>query len=720
MAEEIKSDRPSQTFLSNINPAQNTKGLLILLVAIILVIGGAAYSLVGERITTKREPSPTVSPFSSISDNSVVYGFWEGKSSYINAFDLKTGKIYNLAELPSNIKKVTVLDREKILFISNTDIRDHGKEIAVYSSTSNLTTPVVIAAEDFGIDDYVISPNKRYLATWEVSIPPNSTLLGSKSRVYAIDLNNPSVKNLLYDEVVSAGFAVHYPLAITDLGEVFLDRFEANTDAGWANGMSVSNLSGTIKQELDSMKKGTYSTQPVLSPDGTFLAFAGYDKSRGEDQENELGVRSEGFRKAILNPNTIEILDVSTKQRTRLSGLSNQDRYPYIAFDMGSRKILYSRVSKTASENGWYLYNKASSTSMKFDITRIKTNGLGEEPALRVLATLSNNMFLVANQDTSASALGNLGEKYGSSLTHIVVYDPTSSASVPLGLNQGLFQYISLLPGQYFEESKAEVSGVLKAGKAGAGQQLQLQTFTLKPELEPQRIRQQSLPTCEDYVSAQCNAMLGTNYPPDEPSGGEHDPAYDQCIDEQEGNASESVCSDSPLYLYGPKGTQVNIKVGTQVFGSNADYNGYYSGILTGNGGINISGKTFSSIDFDYIPAIKRLPRLDYGKTVASNRLREIIDDYGRKLGLSETEIRDLVSSIGTIDAPYVFVSFFDEETSKAILPIWFNPAPDVYRNVVFYLRPVEVPAVAKTPVFDSSPERRGFTAVEVSFILDK
>ena len=722
MEEETKSDRPSQTLLSNINPAQNTKGFLILLVVIILVMGGAAYSLVGEKNITRREgPSPTVSPFSSISDNSVVYGFWEGKSSYINAFDLKTGKIYNLAQLSSNIKKVTVLDRERLLFISNTDVRDHGKEIAIYSSTSKLTASIVIAAADFGIDDYVISPNKRYLATWEVSIPPDSALLGSKSRVYAIDLNNPSVKNLLYDEIASAGFAVHYPLAITDSGEVFLDRFEANTDAGWANGMSVSNLSGTIKQELDSMKQGTYSTQPALSPDGIFLAFAGYDKSRGEDQENAIGVRSEGFRNAILNPNTIEILDVSTKQRTRLSGLSNQNRYPHVAFDEGSGKILYSKVSKTASENGWYLYDKASGTSTKLDITRIKTNGLGEEPALRVLATLSNNMFLVANQDTSAPALGNLGEKYRPSLTHIVVYDPTSSASAPLGLNQGLFQYISLLPGQYFEESKAEVSGALKTGKAGAGQQLQLQTFTLKPALEPQRIKQQSTPRCRDYASAQCNAMLGTNYSPDQPPKKKDDPVYDQCLNEQRRNASRSqVCSDSPLYLYGQKGTQVNIKVGVQVFGSNADYNGSYSGILTGNGGISISGKTFSSINFDYIPAIKRLPRLSYGKTVENEYLSQALHDYGTKLGLNTKEVSDLMNSVqGKITAPYIFVSFFNDEVSKSILPLSFAPEPNLYRNIVFYLRPTNTPIVAENPSFPNAPARQGFTAVEVSYIID-
>ena len=49
----------------------------------------------------------------------------------------------------------------------------------------------------------------------------------------------------------------------------------------------------------------------------------------------------------------------------------------------------------------------------------------------------------------------------------------------------------------------------------------------------------------------------------------------------------------------------------------------------------------------------------------------------------------------GKITAPYIFVSFFNDEVSKSILPLSFAPEPNLYRNIVFYLRPTNTPIVA-------------------------
>ena len=83
-------------------------------------------------------------------------------------------------------------------------------------------------------------------------------------------------------------------------------------------------------------------------------------------------------------------------------------------------------------------------------------------------------------------------------------------------------------------------------------------------------------------------------------------------------------------------------------------------------------------------------------------------------------EIKDLTVSIDQFHSPYVFVSFFDDETSKVILPISFDPVPDVYRNIVFYLRPLDNPIASNPPRFEKIPQRKGFTAIEVSSIIDQ
>src|SRR5690606_38285587 len=102
---------------------------------------------------------------------------------------------------------------------------------------------------DFGSDDYAISPNKRYIATWEVQVNgETNTLLNGKSRVHSIDISAPSSKHLIYDEVPTEFTPVHYPTAVLDDGTVFMDSFLPNAGAGWAYGMAVSNFNGTNKK----------------------------------------------------------------------------------------------------------------------------------------------------------------------------------------------------------------------------------------------------------------------------------------------------------------------------------------------------------------------------------------------------------------------------------------------------------------------------------------
>ena len=55
------------------------------------------------------------------------------------------------------------------------------------------------------------------------------------------------------------------------------------------------------------------------------------------------------------------------------------------------------------------------------------------------------------------------------------------------------------------------------------------------------------------------------------------------------------------------------------------------------------------------------------------------------------------------------------------ILPIFFTPQPDAYRNVVFYIKqlnqkPKDIP---QEPLYQSKIQRSGFTAIEVSFIIN-
>ncbi len=706
-------------FSSLFNPKENPVGFVAFLFIAFILFGALTVyinSSRNEQSSNKDELKQANKKFEQLSNNSVVYGYWTDQGSHIDSVSLKTGEISEIALLPSTIKRVFVSSSDKIMFINGTDSKDHGKEIAAYDVATKLTTPIVSSSQGYGIDEFVISPNGRYIATWEVIFADGKTLKGGKSRVYGVDLQNPQVKNLIYEDDLAQTTYAHYPLGVTDVGVIAIDTFEPGTSAGWANGMSISDIAGTRKETIDAMGRGTYASQPQLSPDGRLLAFAGYNGSLGSGSINVRG--NDGFRQAILSPNTVETFDLTTRVRTALPNISTANRYPDVTWDRATGKIIYSMISKDPTTNGTYLYDIATSQSKKIDTL----GDVGQKGTYAVVSGLDQNKFLSGQYDLSPSAQGNLGPSYAQPLTEISVYDASQNRRVPVNVGQSLMQFIAVVPVGYFQG--ANIVG--QADNSGSGRtnsdQLQLHTFVIKPTLEPVRIEQQSSGRCRDVAAERCNSLLSKNFTGDQAkaSGGTGDKAYDSCFQTEFSNARTASCSDSPLYLYGEKGTNVKVSVGTPIYNSNIEYDGIYSGVLTGDGGISVGGKEYSNIDFDYTVALRKFPMLDYGKTVKSSEVAQVVSEYGKKLGLNSQEIEDTVKKIGIIDSEYVFVSFFDDETSKIILPLDIKPTPDVYRNVVFFLKPVRTPVVAQVPQFGKYPERHGFTAVEVSFIIDR
>ncbi len=728
--EDLNSTPEVKKSFINFSPKDNPVAFIAFLFFAFLAFGAISVFMINTAAekSQNKDIEDQVSQFKPLSDKTVVYGYWTENESQIRAINLKSGEILDIATLPSNIKKITIISPGKIVYIDQTDVRDHGKKIAIYDLKSRNVISEIEVSSGFGIDDYVISPNKKYIAIWEVSVPEGKALSDGKSRVYTVDIDNPSIKNLIFDEMLVKSIYAHYPVGITNTGEIFMDTFQPNVGVGWANGMYSSNFEGTIKASIDVMPSGTYGTQPKLSPDGKYLVFGGFS---GEQKIGSSSADTDGYRRAIVSPNTIELLDVATKQRAKINNISAQNVYPNVAWDDSSGKILYSAISKDVLSTGQYLYDLSSRSSKKIDdITRE-----GITDTYTVLASLGEDKLLAGQQNLSPSALGNLGKTYARSLTELGVYNQDNKLT-PLTLGSALVQYIDVLPSAFFTNTINSISSPNADYSRESTNQLQLQTFVLKPTLEPLREELQSDPPleltmrgkkqeglCRDVGEEQCNELLGTNIELDDyPLDGRNNnpsfpPEFTQCYQEV---AVSSGCSDSPLYLYGDKGKSVNVSIGTEVYNSNAPYEGIYEGILTGSGGIKIGGNNYSSLEYDYVPAIRRFPKLNYGKTVKVSEVRNVIREYGQKLGLNNQEIIDTANKLeGKFDAPYVFVSFYDDKTSKAILPISFDPKPDVYRNIVFYLNEVQEPIVIKAPTFEKYPERRGFTAVEVSYIIE-
>lgn len=751
-------------------PSRDPKSLLILILVLGLVgavmatvfVRSTFFAPVDEETIAEQEEQSA-----SRGQDVIIYGVWQGQRTVIKAYNLQSGNTTALARLSDDSKKVTILSPEKLLYIKDTDARDHGKELAIYTFGNKKSTSIYKADEGFGIDDYVVSPDGKYIAVWEVRFPQNSGILrNGSSRVYTAEIGKSS-KNRLYDEVQIGQIPVHYPSAITNTGEVFLDTFLPNSGAGWAYGMSVSNFQGIEKQDLQNMQNGTYGTQPTPSSDGRYLVFAGYDGTLGSGAE-----LVNGARRAIIRANTIELLDTQTKLRQKLA-VPNTSSYDSVRWDKISGNILFLAFSKIAENEGTFTYDLVTNQAAKVNLGKREIG----TPANTLVSSLSNGDLLVGTLETSESALGNLGESYGAPYSTLgvigkVLESQENPAVESVKVKDGLVQLITVVPIEYFPSTGSTNKG--KTGVAAAGNNkngnknnddegcggkdnIQLCLFTLKSELAPRRLHQQSDPDDGNNGSRVGGRDGGRDGGgnggrdggrPDLPRSGGTQPqnsVYQQAgrqppdcgahISQKCDNAADkdscttqvnspgnSPCNESPLYLYGPAGQQVKVTVNTHVYNSNAGYDEDYRVILLSDDKLKIGEQVLDSIDYNYNPGIKRFERPTYGTIVAQKDLAHTLSQYALRLGLNSKETADLVSyGKKTLTAPYIFVSFFDQKTSEQLLPLSFTPHPDNYLNVVFYFKQLSVkPAFTPVyPVFKPFTNREGLTAVEISAIVE-
>lgn len=659
----------------------------------------------------------------------LVYGVWTGQESVIRTVDTATSTVATIASLPLQIKKVSVLPNKHLLYIDQTDTKDHGTRISVYDVERKAISYSIQASDGFGIDDYVLSPDKKFIAIWEVSFAQGSQILqGGRSRVYAVDLSRPTVKELLYDEVSSDTTPVHYPRAILNDGTVFADKFLPNDPkggAGWAYGMSVVDFDGTNKREIDTMKAGTYGTQPYLSPDGKYLVFAGYDGSRGEGT-----AVNNGYRQALLTPNTVELLNTQSLQRFKLPNLPNSDTYPSAKWDTLTGNVIIAIISPEAKKTGVYAYNLGNQLPKEIAMPRGGTSSNG------IISQLSADKTLIGTKSDNESQLGNLGESYAYTYTQIAKLKADGSLQY-LTLQDPFVQYITILPSNYFED----VLGIQIVPQANAQiidqysnqneakQNLQLYTFFLKTDLSDSRKFQQStpaqqntpinddddhLPECRNLAAEQCRAQGITDESSDE---------FDDCEDTlADTNDDAGKCQDSPLYLYGTPGKQVRVKIQTPIYNALPASAGEYAVTLLQNGGMQINDTVYQSIAYDYRSNLRRIQPPRRGAIATKSEVATILKHYAKKLGLNEKETTDLIrAGKEKVSTPYVFISFFDHQTSHAILPISFSPEPDNYLNVVFYFKGYEQRPgfIPLPPVFPEPIKRTGFTAVEVSEMVE-
>jgi len=727
----------------------NIRAIVIVVLAIVILVAAVVYAINRGRneagtdqngTNSSEEEASSSQNSTGIAPQTFVYGTWSGENALIKAFDMESGDLSVLATLSDKIKKVNVLNKDHLLYIYNTNADDHGTALADYSLSDGVSASVYTAAEGFGIDDYVLSPNKQFVAVWEVKFKPGSgRLLGGTSRVYTASLKSPGEKNLIYDEVQQGTIPVHYPRAITNSGQVYTDQFLPNSLHGWGYGMSVSDYTGTTKEDIADMQDGSYGSQPALSPDGRYLLFTAFTTPR-------TGMTPQNRATTLAGANTVVLYDLQTNTRRNLSNLPTNQTYIDARWDSGGDIIYWALGEDAGSTTGMYKYDIGAQKSAKLPLTDLDTE--------YAVSTLQNGKILVGVNDVDLATVGNLGDAYSPPFNSMYVVDMNGGDTTDLGLQDNLIQYISLFPASYFSaegQTSVQANGGKNSGKnngkngknngkngknatvtpgATGGDfgsectgydNLQLCPFYFKAQLETKRETQQTIPACyEGLIGPECERRGLTKNSNDKAEVEK----FRACLRELVRPYRQAgLCGGSPLYLYGPEGQHINVKVGTNIYAAVPSYNDDlgFNIVLRNGGRMDVNGGSFERIAYDYDAGIKRIEAPARGTVVAKADVSSTLRKYALKLGLNEKETADLLSyGEEQVISPFVYISYFDQMTSEKILPLTFSPKPDNYLNVVFYFRLLSAkPSFSVLPpVFPEPLSRNGITAVEVSAIV--
>ncbi len=458
---------------SNLSP----KNIILFLGIIILLVIAVFYGIsqVRNSTDTPENSSEDTNSVVKVSPHTIIYGSWTDKNSFIFAYDLSTGNEGILAQLPLNIKGVTVIDDTTLLYISQVNNSGHGRVITKFDLSTKQETILFQASEGFGIDDYILSPDKKYIAMLEIQLNSDSDILqGGKSRIYSASLAQQNTRNLITDENASLSNPVNFPRAILNNGTIFMDKFLPNSGAGWAYGMRVSNFLGTDQKDIESMPNGSYGTQPVLSPDGKYLAFAGYDGSKGPGAED-----INGFRRALVHTNTVELLDTSTLTRSSIENLSKDNIYSGVLWENES-ELLISYGSQV-NESGIYLY------SIKTQNYTSKNLGVD---STTVLSKLNSTTFLSGSISNVNSNLGGLGDTYNVPFDYFLIYDSVTNQSTKISTKTSPLQYISTVSNDDYNNLTDHIEVI----SGNSGDALQIKSFPLKTDLPKIREEQKSTP----------------------------------------------------------------------------------------------------------------------------------------------------------------------------------------------------------------------------------
>ena len=734
---------------SSSNTTDGMQGLKVIIVAAVILLVGSGVFFLNRSATQQQQQQPIVNqpsvsgPDAMASQGAIVYGTWERNNTVLHATTPDGKMDAVIARLPLDVKNIRPVSDTSFVYIAGVDTMDHGTSVVFYDVVAKQEQTVVTADPGWVIDSLIISPDKQYIAYWQVQFRPNTSILtGGNSRVYTASLGSfPATPNRIYDEVASANTPVHYPLFFDHAGRLYADGFTPNDD-GWNRGLMRTDSMGSNPPE-QVLAAGSYNADPVLSPTNNSIAYTSHDPSKGVLLQGK--ATSGVFSTEGLNPNTVNLLNLDTMVPQMLVAQGSRLYYDLTWRSDGSQLFIRSHGS-----DGAQLIDPIPLTVYMPAGTIEPLDG-GNIIDGMILSFGTDGV--VTGVPAGSGATGNLGGTYEPVLGGFAVnHGDSTVTTIPATNAQYIHTTTTRLPDTIIFEQRSP-------GK----QTLQLQSFVLKPNIESRPAQQNDLPKnipYDDQGRPQCKplylALTGQgNYsttttttgnltPPTNPGDmtnvtttvGE-DPTLQLGQFAPHTQVQQIVtttnllptfkesrpilkaqykCFDSPLYLYNARPLPVSATVtNATILESIPAYN-------PATGWNLYATPQGSKIDYNYAAPFSA-PETGY--VVSSGHLTAFLSQYAPKVGLNDRETADYLAfwSEQLPAADYYVVSHYDNPAT--IMNVELYPQPDTLIQVIMYFKPISAEEkedyVSLTPPsFSPVPSRTGFTAVDWSGIIDR
>ncbi|MCJ7740531.1 hypothetical protein MUP32_04425 [Candidatus Microgenomates bacterium] len=316
-------------------------------------------------------------------------------------------------KVEEDAKQIVPLSDNTYLYIGDLGFLDRGLNIYYFLADTGLRRSVYLATDGFQIESYILSPDKSALAVWEMS---KGQVKSGLTQVVYQKVDDPNDRKVLFSEEVSD--QVKYPIfwsKITD--RIYLDSYSARMTGLYRGVFSVSTNDGL--QPITGLGLDEYSSSPVISSDGRYLAYTAYNQKA----KTKILPRSEKDtinREAVINPNEVKILNLETGEISTLVSDVNGTTFDHLCYSFDGKKLIYRSLTNTQSQTMPKQYSIIDTVSKKSLLFSSNTNGV-------FLKQFKDGTTLSGLRTILPDSLGGINANYMQVLDGIYLFNPVTT-----------------------------------------------------------------------------------------------------------------------------------------------------------------------------------------------------------------------------------------------------------------------------------------------------